>query len=258
MEMLARIGRLGVNFGRAVAKFLGFLASAVYNIFAPPFYPSVLLRQILEIGFYSLPVVALTSFFAGMVLAVQSYSGFSQFSAGAAVASVVSIAITRELGPVLAGLMVAGRIGATFAASIGAMRVSEQLEALTTLSTDPMKYIVAPRVLAGILALPFLVFIANIIGIFGGFVVAVNTLGFSPYGFIRNIYASVSLYDLWIGIVKGACFGGLIASVGCYFGYHARGGADGVGRATTNTVVVSAITILVFNYLITAWFFEGV
>ena len=256
--ILSRIGRLGIRFIEALWGFVVFFVQAVRHSITPPFYGKEFLRQLMEIGFYSLPVVALTSLFAGMVLAVQSYSGFGHFSAGGAVGTVLAISITRELGPVFAGLMVAGRIGATMAASIGTMRVSEQIDALATLSTNPFKYIVAPRLSAAVIAMPFLVFIANIIGIFGGFLVATTTLGFNPYIFINHIYDALTMRDVVIGLVKGVAFGAIISSLGCYFGYKTRGGAEGVGRATTSAVVVSSIMILIVNYLITAVFFEGI
>ena len=256
MEIIRKIGVMGINFIHAVWQFLVFFMRAVHNFFSPPFYPKVLLRHILEIGFYSLPVVALTALFSGMVLALQSYSGFSRFSAEGAVATVVVIAITRELGPVFAGLMVAGRIGATMAASIGTMKVTEQIDALKTLSTNPFKYIISPRILAGILTLPFLVLIADIIGIFGGFLVGVDVLGFNPYVYIKNTYNSLEMMDVFVGLVKASAFGAIITSMGCYYGYYTEGGADGVGKSTTNAVVISSILILISNYVLTALFFN--
>jgi phospholipid/cholesterol/gamma-HCH transport system permease protein len=256
MDKVKKIGALGIGFVAALWRYAVFAARALHSIFAPPYYPMVVLKQAAEVGFYSLPVVALTALFAGMVLAVQSYSGFASFSAGGAVASVVVIAILRELGPVFAGLMVAGRIGATMAASIGTMQVTEQIDALRTLSTNPFKYIVAPRVLAGISMMPLLVLVADIIGIFGGFLVATSTLGFNPYAYIKNTYAALKGMDVYVGLVKAAAFGGIITSMGCYFGYYTRGGAEGVGKATTNAVVASSILILISNYMLTQFFFN--
>ena len=186
MDMIRKIGRLGISFIRAVLRFVVFFVATVHNWFSGPYYPKVFFKNVLEIGFYSLPVVALTALFAGMVLALQSYSGFSSFSAEGAVATVVEIAVTRELGPVFAGLMVAGRIGATMAASIGTMKVTEQIDALKTLSMNPFKYIVSPRVLAGIVIMPVLVLVADVIGVFGGFLVSVHHLGFNPYVYIKD------------------------------------------------------------------------
>ena len=255
MDMVKKIGKLGISFVKAVFRFLLFFITTVHNWFVGPYYPKVFLKNVVGIGFYSLPVVALTALFAGMVLALQSYSGFSSFSAEGAVATVVEIAITRELGPVFAGLMVAGRIGATMAASIGTMKVTEQIDALKTLSMNPFKYIVSPRVLAGIVIMPVLVLVADIIGIFGGFLVSVHNLGFNPYVYIKDTYNSMQTIDAVVGIAKGAVFGGIITSLGCYYGYYTDGGADGVGKATTNAVVYSSILILIFNYILTDIFF---
>jgi len=256
MNKIQKIGAVGVGAIREVIEFVKFMGRAIVKWLWPPFYPREIIAQTLEIGFYSLPVVALTSLFAGMVLAVQTYSGFSAFSANSAVPMVVVISITRELGPVFAGLMVAGRIGATQAAQLGTMRVTEQIDALSTLNTDPYRYLVAPRMIAAVIAMPFLVTIANIIGVFGGFLVAVANLDFNPYVYIKATYDAVALADVWVGVVKAAAFGFIISSMGCYFGYTTKNGAEGVGRATTNAVVMSSILILVANYLITAGFFE--
>ena len=222
----------------------------------PPFYLRNLGRQIIEIGYYSLPVVGLTAIFTGMVLALQSYTGFSRFSAEGAVANVVVVSITRELGPVLAGLMVAGRIGAAMAAEIGTMRVTEQIDALTTLSTNPMKFMVAPRLIAGVAMLPLLVVIADIIGVFGGYLVAVYKLGFNPANYLQNTFDALQTEDVVSGLVKAAVFGLIVTLMGCYHGYTSRGGAQGVGAATTNAVVSSAILILCFDYILTELFFS--
>ncbi len=253
--MISKIGRLGVVFLNNLYNYLKFLFNTIKHWFLPPFYFKVFFANVIEVGFFSMPVVALTSLFAGMVLALQSYSGFASFSAEGAVAAVVEIAITRELGPVFAGLMVAGRVGATMAASIGTMKVSEQIDALKTLSVNPFKYIVAGRVLAGVVIIPVLVLIADIIGIFGGFLVGVYNLGFNPYSYIKDTYDSFSFMDAVIGLVKGGVFGLIITSLGCYYGYYTSGGADGVGKSTTNAVVYSSILILIFNYITTAVFF---
>jgi len=191
-----------------------------------------------------------------MVLALQSYSGFSRFQAEGAIATVVVLSVTRELGPVLAGLMVAGRIGAAMAAEIGTMRVTEQIDALSTLSTNPFKYLVAPRLIAGTTMLPLLVLVADIIGVFGGFLVSVYRLDFNPSSYITRTWEFLEPVDVISGLVKAAVFGFVISLMGCYFGYKSRGGAQGVGQATTNAVVAASILILVFNYLITGIFFS--
>jgi len=210
----------------------------------------------IEIGFYSLPVVGLTSIFAGMVLALQSYTGFARFSAEGAIANVVVLSITRELGPVLAGLMVAGRIGAAMAAEIGTMRVTEQIDALTTLSTNPMKYLVAPRLIAGFLMMPLLVLVADVIGVFGGYLVAVHKLGFNPSNYLQSTWDFLEFSDVVSGLVKASAFGFIITLMGCYHGYNSKGGAQGVGMATTNAVVSASILILCSDYILTEIFFS--
>ncbi len=248
--------------GSAFLAFLGttgrlamFTVDGVSNCVRPPFYGRQLLRQIIEIGFLTLPVVGLTAIFAGMVLALQSYTGFARFSAEGAIANVVVLSITRELGPVLGGLMIAGRIGAAMAAEIGTMRVTEQIDALTTLSTNPMKYLVAPRLIAGTLMLPFVVFIADIIGVFGGYLVAVYKLGFNPSNYLQNTWEFLTALDIISGLVKASAFGFITTLMGCYHGYHSGGGAQGVGKATTNAVVSASILILCVNYILTLLFF---
>jgi phospholipid/cholesterol/gamma-HCH transport system permease protein len=186
---------------------------------------------------------------------LQSYTGFSRFSAEGAVANVVVLSVTRELGPVLAGLMVAGRIGAAMAAEIGTMRVTDQIDALSTLSTNPMKYLVAPRLAAGIIALPLLVVVADILGVMGGFIVSTLKLGFNTTTYLHNTLDFVQTMDVVSGLVKAAVFGFLIALMGCYQGYNSRGGAEGVGAATTAAVVGASILILAFDYVLTEMFF---
>ena len=208
-----------------------------------------------DIGYFSLPVVGLTALFTGMVLALQSYTGFARFSAESAVATVVVLSVTRELGPVIAGLMVAGRIGASIAAEIGTMRVTEQIDALHTLSTNPMKYLVAPRLIAGTTMLPLLVVVADIVGVFGGYIVGVYKLDFNAAVYLKQTFDFLEFMDVFSGLVKAAVFGFLITLMGCYHGYNSDGGAQGVGRATTNAVVSASILILVFNYAITEIFF---
>ena len=252
---LQAIGHGVLALFEAVGHLSLFALEATSHCARPPFYPRLLLRQMVEIGFYSLPVVGLTGLFAGMVLALQSYTGFSRFSAESTIPTVVVLSITRELGPVLAGLMVAGRVGAAMAAEIGTMRVTEQIDALTTLSTNPHKYLIVPRLLAGLLMLPFLVLVTDIIGVGGGYLVSVYKLGFNPDAYINNTLEYLEVMDVASGLVKAAVFGYLIALMGCYQGFHSKGGAQGVGKATTNAVVTGAILVLIFNYIITEAFF---
>ncbi len=255
LGLLEKVGHFTLMNLAKLGELIIFTANSVYNCFTPPFYPRLILRQFLQIGYYSLPVVGLTAIFSGAVLALQSYSGFSRFNAESTIATVVVLSITRELGPVLAGLMVAGRVGASMAAEIGTMKVTEQIDALRTLSTNPFKYLVAPRVIAGVLMLPFLVLIADIIGVMGGYLVSVYSLGFSPGPYIANTFKFLETIDVVSGLTKSAFFGFVISIMGCYFGYNSRGGAEGVGVATTNAVVAASIVILLLNYVITGVFF---
>ena len=254
MTTVAAIGRVFLHFLYAVGHVSIFAATAVSHCVRPPFYFSLILRQMIDIGYYSLPVVGLTTLFTGMVLALQSYTGFSGFGAETAVPTIVIVAVTRELAPVLAGLMVAGRIGAAIAAEIGTMRVTEQIDALTTLSTNPFKYLFVPRILAGTLTLPLLVLVGDVIGSFGGFLVGVYKLGFNPAQYIQTSWDALEMIGVISGLTKAAVFGFLISVMGCYHGYNSRGGAQGVGAATTYSVVSASILILCSNYVITELF----
>jgi phospholipid/cholesterol/gamma-HCH transport system permease protein len=254
---LALLGRPILDCLQLAGQFGLFLGTAVSHVFRPPYHGRQILRQMIDIGYYSLPVVGLTTLFAGMVLALQTYTGFARFNAESAIANVVVLSITRELGPVLAGLMVAGRIGAAIAAELGTMRVTEQIDALTTLATNPFKYLIAPRLLAATLTLPLLVLIGDVIGVFGGYVVSVHRLDMNAAHYIRQSWEFVQFMDVFSGLVKAAAFGFIIALMGCYNGYHSRGGAQGVGAATTNAVVSASILILIANYVLTGLFFVG-
>ena len=256
MNPLASIGAVVLAFFTATGRVAIFAGRALYHVVTPPMHFRQMLRQLVDVGYYSLPVVALTTLFSGMVLALQSYTGFARFSAEGAVASVVVLSMTRELAPVLAGLMVAGRVGAAMAAEIGTMRVTEQIDALATLSTNPMKYLVAPRIIAGVLTLPLLVLVGDIIGVMGGYLVGVYRLDFNPSAYVQQTWAFVETLDVMSGLVKAAVFGFIVTLMGCYHGYNSRGGAQGVGIATTNAVVSSAILILISNYALTESFFS--
>ncbi|MGE0736489.1 MAG: MlaE family ABC transporter permease [Alphaproteobacteria bacterium] len=255
MSLLAAIGRYFLAFLAAAGRLALFAFQATSHCVRPPYFPRLIGRQMIEIGFYSLPVVGLTAIFTGMVLALQSYSGFARFNAESAIATVVVLSITRELGPVMAGLMVAGRIGASMAAEIGTMRVTEQIDALSTLSTNPFKYLIAPRLIGGLTMLPILVLIADIIGVFGGYLVSIYKLDFNAANYLKLTWQYLEPIDVVSGLVKAAAFGYLVALMGCYHGFNSRGGAQGVGTATTNAVVSSSILILASNYIITSLFF---
>ncbi len=250
------IGHGLLNFFQKAGQLFVFIGRAIYHSFTPPFFPSQLWRQLVDIGYYSLPVVGMTALFTGMVLALQSYTGFTRFNAESAIAGVVVLSVTRELAPVLAGLMVAGRVGAAIAAEIGTMRVTEQIDALTTLSVNPFKYLIAPRLIAATLTLPILVLIGDVIGVYGGYVVSIYNLGFSPGSYLSQTWDVVENMDVISGLIKAGVFGFIVAMMGCYHGFNSGRGAQGVGAATTNAVVSSSILILIFNYLLTQVFFS--
>jgi phospholipid/cholesterol/gamma-HCH transport system permease protein len=257
MNFLQPIGSATFGFLATIGRLMLFTGRSLMHSISPPFYPRIILKQMIEIGYFSLPVVGLTAIFAGMVLALQSFTGFSRFSAESAIPNIVVLSITRELGPVLAGLMVSGRIAASIAAELGTMRVTEQVDALTTLSTNPFKYLIAPRFIAGITMMPILVFIADVIGVLGGYLISVYKLGFNSSNYLQNTYDFVEFNDVFSGLVKASVFGFIITLMGCYHGYHSKGGAQGVGQATTNAVVSSSILILCFNYILTEIFFAA-
>ncbi len=255
LNTVAAIGRVALGACRATGALALFAVEGVSHIFRPPYYPRRVAAAFAEMGFFSLPVVALTAIFTGMVLALQASTALSRFSAESASASLVVLSVTRELGPVLAGLMVAGRVGAATAAELGTMRVTDQIDALSTLSTVPMKYLVAPRLLAGILALPLLVVVADILGVLGGFIIATLKLGFNGPIYIAATLDHLEVADVTLGLVKAAVFGFIIALMGSYQGYNSRGGAQGVGAATTMAVVSASVLILAFDYVLSELFF---
>lgn len=250
------IGRGVLAMCESVGEIVMFASVAIFRGVTGKIYLRQLVRQMIDIGYYSLPVVGLTAIFTGMVLALQSYTGFSRFEAQSAVATIVVLSVTRELGPVLAGLMVAGRVGASMAAELGTMRVTEQIDALSTLSTDPFRFLIFPRILAGVLMLPLLVLVADIIGVMGGFIVGVAKLGFGPVEYINSTLEFLEFEDVMSGLVKAAVFGFLVTLMGCYQGYNSGRGAQGVGTATTRAVVSASIMILVSNYIVTEIFFS--
>ncbi len=255
LDGLAALGRGVLGVCRTTGSVAVFAAIGVSHLVRPPLYGRMFGRAFSEFAYFSLPVVALTAIFSGMVIALQSFTGFSRFNAESAVASIVVLSVVRELGPVLAGLMVAGRVGAAMAAELGTMRVTDQIDALGTLSTNPMKYLVAPRLLAGTLALPLLVVVADILGVLGGFIIATVKIGLNPTTYLINTFNFVTAADVVSGLAKAAVFGFIIALMGCYHGYNSRGGAQGVGAATTSAVVVASILILAGDYVLTELFF---
>lgn len=256
MNFLANLGRVVLALLTEIGSIVLFLKDALVQGLTPTVYVRQILDQIMKIGYNSLPVVGLTAFFTGGALALQIYLGGSRFNAESLVSTIVALGITRELGPVLAGLMVAGRVGASIAAELGTMRVTEQIDALTTLATNPFKYLVGPRILAGVITLPILVGIADIIGIMGGYIVGTRSLGFNSYAYIKSTSDFLQFGDVMSGLIKAAVFGFIITLMGCYHGFNSKGGAQGVGRATTNAVVSSAILILAANFVLTSLLFS--
>ncbi len=249
-------GRLSLLLMACFGKFLHFAGKVVYYGVLPPYYVQALKARIFEIGYLSLPVVGLTALFTGMVLALQSYTGFSRFEAEDAIAGVVALSITRELGPVLTGLMIAGRLGSSMAAEIGTMRVTQQIDALITLSKNPFRYLFWPRLLASVLTMPLLVIVADIIGVLGGYLVAIYELGFTEGAYLNQTFDILKMIDVISGLIKAFFFGMIIALTGCYQGYYTEGGAAGVGLSSTKAVVQSSIAILVMNYVLTSMFFR--
>ena len=254
---LAAIGRATMSLFGLIGQVTLFALSAITHIFRPPFYAREFAVALLNIGWLSLPVVGLTAIFTGGALALQIYDGGSRFSAEAVVPQIVAIGMVRELGPVLVGLMVAARVTSSIAAEIATMKVTEQIDALTTLSTHPMKYLTAPRLLAAILVVPALVAIGDIIGIYGGFLVGTQQLGFNPSTYVRNTVDFLQQSDIVSSLIKGAVFGGIAATMGCYYGMNSGRGAQGVGRATKASVQAAAVLILAANFLLTSLFFTS-
>lgn len=255
MNFLAVIGRTVLDFLGTIGRLALFAGRTLSAIFVPPFYLRHLLKQLMSVGYYSLPVVGLTAVFTGAVLARQIFIGTARYDASATVPQIVAFGIIRELGPVLAGLMVAGRVSAAMAAELGTMRVSEQIDALITLATSPFRYLVVPRVIAATVMLPFLVLVGDSIGVLGGYLMSTQVLGFTSGPYLQNTVDFIETSDIISGLVKAAVFGFILALMGCYHGFNSRGGAQGVGRATTNAVVSASILILAANYIITELLF---
>ncbi|MEZ5778491.1 MAG: ABC transporter permease [Paracoccaceae bacterium] len=257
LSPFAILGRSVLRGLSAAGRIALFAAETLSHLFRPPFYPKEFLHALMQIGWFSLPVVGLTALFTGGALALQIYAGGARFSAEAVVPSIVAIGMVRELGPVLGGLMVAARVASSIAAEIGTMKVTEQIDALVTLSTNPMKYLTVPRVLAATLAVPVLVAVGDSIGIFGGYIVGVSRLDFNPATYLKNTRDFLEVWDVVSGLWKGAAFGFIVALMGCYYGMHSGRGAQGVGRATKSAVVAASVLILATNYLLTEVFFSA-
>ena len=251
MNIFAAVGRATLGLTQEIGRLSIFTTDAVTSFFRPPIYWSLVGKQMMRIGYFSLPVVGLTAFFTGGVLALQIYIGASRYGAEQFVPTVVLVGILRELGPVIAGLMVAGRVAAAIAAELGTMRVTEQIDALTTLATRPVKYLVVPRLMAAIISMPILVAIADAIGVFGGYVASTESLGFTGSIYLNTTMNALDNHDVASGLIKAVVFGFIIALMGTYNGFNSKGGAQGVGAATTNAVVNASIIILAANYILT-------
>ena len=257
MKTLAAIGRAVLGLLAAIGRIVLYASETVSHLARPPWYPREFLIQILHIGYFSLPVVGLTTIFTGGALALQIYAGGARFSAEAVVPQIVAIGMVRELGPVLVGLMIAARVTSSIAAEIATMKVTEQIDALVTLSTHPIKYLTLPRVLAATLVMPILVAVGDIIGIYGGFLVSIERLGFNAAAYLQNTADFLTRLDIISSLAKGAVFGFIAALMGCYYGMNSDRGAMGVGRATKSSVVAAAILILAANFLLTEAFFSA-
>ena len=254
---LAAIGRPFLAALALLGRMAIFAAHVVAHLFRPPWYPREFLNALIQIGWLSLPVVGLTAVFTGGALALQIYAGGARYGAEAAVPAITAIGMVRELGPVLGGLMVAARVASSIAAEIGTMKVTEQIDALVTLSTNPLKYLAVPRVLAATLSMPILVAVGDAIGIMGGWLVGIYRLDFNSAGYLKNTIDFLEPWDIGSGLVKGAAFGFIVALMGCFYGMNSGRGAQGVGGATKSSVVAASVLILASNYLLTEVFFTS-
>jgi len=249
--VLEAIGRGVLRLFEGVGRFFELLGRTLRGLVLPPYEIALTARQIVRVGVDSVPVVFLTALFTGGVLALQTFKGFQRFHAEGYIGSVVALSMLRELGPVLTGLMVTGRAGSAMAAELGSMRVTEQIDALVALATDPVQYLFVPRVLAGIIVAPMLVVLADATGILGGYVVAVQYLGANPVVYVNNTFQFLNMEDLTSGLIKSAVFGLLLSLIGCQNGYDTTGGAEGVGTSTTSAVVLGSLAILVADFFLT-------
>jgi len=255
LNFLDRLGKWVLNVVAEAGDFAILCWTALRAIFKRPFDIRNLFKQLERIGVDSMPVVLLTALFTGMVIALQTYSGFKRFQAQSMVGALVGVSLTRELAPVLAGLMVSGRIASAIAAEIGTMRVTEQVDALEVMGVDPVQYLFVPRILSGTIMMPLLVGIADVIGIYGGFFLLVNVFGENPDMYLNKVYQYTDIHDVTSGLIKAAVFGFIIAMVGCFKGLRTEGGAEGVGNATTSAVVMASLLILISDFFLSKLMF---
>lgn len=254
-RFLSFIGTPFLKMSVSSGNFLLLFIESIIWLFRPPFRGRIILKQMEFIGVNSIFVVILTGTFTGMVFSFQSYIGFHKFGAEYMVGTVVGLGMARELGPVLSSIMVAARAGSAITAEIGTMKVTEQIDALYSLAVEPIQYLVTPRILSGLIVMPLLNSVAVFCGVVGGYFVGVNILGINKTLYLQYMYQYVELSDLYNGIIKAVVFGLILTLVGCYKGLYSGGGAEGVGKATTESVVLSSVLILVFDYILTAFMF---
>jgi phospholipid/cholesterol/gamma-HCH transport system permease protein len=250
--MIERFGAWIIDGISSLGNFVVFLFAALLYVILPPYKPRLLIRQLRAIGADSIFLVGLIGLFTGMVLGLQGYNTLRRFGSEGALGTVVALVIVRELGPVLAALMVAARAGSAMAAELGAMQATEQVDALTVMAINPVQYLVSPRVLAGVLSFPLLTGIFDILGIYGGWAIGVGLMGAPGGPFFNGIAQNMKWHDIETGLVKALVFGVVVMWVCCYKGYYAARMATGVSRATTEAVVLSSVLILAWDYFITS------
>ena len=250
---LENIGRSAQRFVDSAGLMTMMLMQAAVNVFTPPMKLRNIFKQMEFVGVQSLFVVVLTGSFTGMVLALQSFNAFKRFGAESLVGPTVALSMARELGPVLTGLMVTGRAGSAMATELGTMRVTEQIDALVTMAVNPVKYLVVPRILAGVLMFPLLTVITDFVGVIGGYVVGVQLLGINPGVYIGRTIDFVQVSDIFAGLYKSLVFGLITTLVACFNGFYTSGGAEGVGRAATASVVTGSVLILVSDYIMSSF-----
>lgn len=251
MDPFSRVGRRVLGEIETAGRILVMIAATLYWFVRPPYRIREIFRQMEFVGVKSIFVITLTSTFTGMVLALQTYHAFAIFNAESMVGATVALSVTRELGPVMAALMVAARAGSAMAAELGTMRVTEQIDALEAMAVDPVEYLFVPRIVAAVVMLPVLTVYFDFLGILGGYFVGVNYLGIEPGPFVKSIVHYTDYTDMTHGLIKSCFFGLMLSFISCYKGYFAGQGAEGVGRATTQAVVLSAVHILVSDYFLT-------
>lgn len=252
VNMIERLGALIIDGVISLGAFVLFLLGAVFYVLIPPYKPRLLIRQVRIIGADSLFLIILIGAFTGMVLGLQGYNTLRRFGSDGALGTVVALVLVRELGPVLAALMIAARAGSAMAAELGSMQSTEQIDALTVMAINPVQYLVSPRMLAGVISFPLLTSIFDVVGIYGGYMIGVGLMGAPSGAYFNGIATNMSSHDIMTGLYKALVFGVIVMWVSCYKGYNAERMATGVSRATTEAVVLSSVLILAFDYFLTS------